>query len=346
VAGIKGRVRVAVDAMGGDNAPEAAVAGALLATSSDDDLQVILVGRESVVAEQVDRLGGPRQRGIEVLHAGEAVGMDEAPAAAVRAKPQNSMSVGMRLIKSGDADAFVTAGNTGAALVAGLVGLGRIPGVRRPALTVVFPGVSRPCLVLDIGANADCKPIDLVQFGLMGCVYAEKVLGVPNPTVGLISNGEEEGKGNQLTREAFALLQESGLSFVGNIESKDLGYAACTVAVTDGFTGNVLIKGAEGVAKLMTDLIRKEAGSSLPGRIGGLLLRPSFRRVSKRLDYAEVGGAPLLGLDGVVLVGHGRSSARAVASMVRAGAEAARQGIVDAIKAGLQEGGPVGDSQA
>jgi glycerol-3-phosphate acyltransferase PlsX len=243
----------------------------------------------------------------------------------------------MRLVKEGQADAFVTAGNTGAALAAALFELGRIRGIRRPALASVLPGLGSRCLILDIGANADCRPADLVQFALMGHVYCRQVLGVGSPRVGIVSNGEEEGKGNQLVKEAFALLKESGLRFVGNVEGKDLPHDFADVVVTDGFTGNVLIKTAEGIASLVLDMVRSAAASSLRGKLGGLLLRPALRKALAQLDYTEVGGAPLLGVAGVVIVGHGRSDSGAIVSLIRAGANAARQDVVGAIRDGLGE---------
>ncbi|MGI6209255.1 MAG: phosphate acyltransferase PlsX [Anaerolineae bacterium] len=325
------RIRVALDAMGGDHGVPEVVAGAIQAVATLPDVDVILVGDEAAISPGLQ--GAPDR--VSVRHASQVVNMDEAPAAAVRSRPDNSMSVGLRLVKAGEADAFVTTGNTGAALAAALFELGRIRGVRRPALATLLPALEGQPLLLDVGANADCRPQDLVQFALMGTVYSSRVLGVASPRVGLISNGEEETKGNELVKEAHSLLKASGLRFVGNVEGKDLFTGMADVVVTDGFTGNVLIKTAEGVAMMIISLMRREAKASLRGQLGGLLLKPALRRALSGLDADEVGGAPLLGVNGVVLVGHGRSKRTAVVSLVRAGAEAARQGVVGAIAEGL-----------
>ncbi len=326
-------VRVMLDAMGGDHGPAEAVAGAVEALAADHDLEVTLVGDQTILDGLVSQ--HPDVPRLMVRHASQVVGMDEAPATAVRSRPDNSMSVGMRMVREGQGDAFVTAGNTGAALAAALFELGRIRGIRRPALATLLPGLQGSYLILDIGANADCRPQDLQQFGLMGHVYSSRVLGVREPRVGLVSNGEEEGKGNQLVKGAYPLLKESGLHFIGNVEGKDLPRVPADVVVTDGFTGNVLIKTAEGVAALILGLIREQAASDLRAKVGGLLLRPALRQALTRLDFNEVGGAPLLGTNGVVVVGHGRSRQRAIANLIRVGAEGARQGLVEAIGEGL-----------
>ena len=329
------RVRVALDAMGGDHAPAVPVAGAVAAAREMPDVEVILVGDEGALAAELRRHAGAPA--LRTVHAAEVVAMDETPANAVRAKRENSMSVALRLVKGGGADAFVTAGNTGAALAAAMFELGRIRGIRRPALAVQLPGLGGPYLLLDVGANADCRPHDLVQFGLMGHVYSNRVLRVASPRVGLVSNGEEEGKGNELVKEAYGLLKASGLRFVGNVEGKDLPHNPVDVAITDGFTGNVLLKTAEGMATLIVESIKGAAKSSLRGKLGGWLLRPALRQALARLDPSEVGGAPLLGVDGVALVGHGRSDEKAIVSLIRAGADVARQGLVAAIADGLQQ---------
>ena len=330
-------IRVALDAMGGDRAPAVTVEGALAATRADHAVQVVLVGDEPTVRAELARRSGPPGSAVSIEHAPEVVRMDEAPASAVRSRPGNSMSVGMRLVKEGKADAFVTAGHTGAALAAALLELGRIRGIRRPALATLLPGLEGRYLLLDIGANPDCRPQDLLQFALMGHVYSNRALGVPSPRIALLSNGEEEGKGNQLVKATYPLLKGSHLRFLGNVEGKDLPHNSADVVVTDGFTGNVLIKTAEGVAALVFGLLKQQVTASLRGKLGGLLLRPSLRKAAALLDYTEVGGAPLLGVNGVVAVGHGRSDSRAIASLIRVGATAARQGIVGAIATGLGE---------
>src|SRR5574341_194862 len=263
--------------------------------------------------------------------------MSDKPATTARHKAENSMAVGMDLIKAGEADAFVTAGNTGGAMANALFRLGRIRGVKRPALTALFPVKTGYCVVLDIGANADCKPEYLVQFALMGSVYAEKVMGKKNPRVALLSNGEEPGKGNELVKETFPLIQETGLNFIGNVEGKELFSGGVDVAVMDGFTGNLLLKSSEAVAKLITEKLREELMSSVPTKNGGLLARPAFARIKKMLDPGEVGAAPLLGIDGLVFIGHGRSDARALVNAIRVARQAVQSDLLSALRGAIQE---------
>jgi glycerol-3-phosphate acyltransferase PlsX len=246
------------------------------------------------------------------------------------------MAVAIDLVKEGRAEAFITAGNTGGALATAFYRLGTLPGVERPALTALFPVRGGFCVVADIGANPDCRPIHLLQFAVMGSVYASRVRGVPNPRVGLISNGEESGKGNELVRETTPLLQESGLNFIGNIEGKELFGGQVDVAITDGFTGNVLLKSSEAVAKLITDVLKEEMMSSLRTKVGGLLAKPAFSAIRKMMDPAEVGAAPLLGIDGLVFIGHGRSDARALVNAIRTARQAVEASLLPALKAAIQ----------
>ncbi len=340
------RVRIAVDAMGGDLGPRVNVEGAVAAVTRDSALEVILVGDKAEIERRLAAVPAAERASLSVQPASQVVEMAEVPVQAVRSKPDNSMSVGMRLVRDGKADGFVTAGNTGAALAAALFELGRIEGIRRPALATLMPGVSGSYLLLDIGANADCRPQDLVQFALMGHVYAKRGLGIASPRIGLVSNGEEESKGNELTKEAHILLRGSGLNFVGNVEGKDLPNGLADVVVTDGFTGNVMIKTSEGVASMILEILKRQIARSWRAKLGGLLLRPTLKAAVAHLDYTEVGGAPLLGVRGVVLVGHGRSNAKAIASLISAGARVARQGLVAAIADGLKENASIGNQVA
>ena len=272
---------------------------------------------------------------LEVQHASQVIEMTDKPSRVLKTKKDSSMHVGLRLVKDGQAQAFVSAGNTGGILaVAMLQTLKRIRGVSRPALGVIFPIVEQPMLI-DHGANADCRPEYLLQFGIMGSLYVERVRGIANPRVALLSNGEEEGKGNSLIKEAQPLLANSGLNFIGNIEPKEFMRGHADVAVTDGFTGNLVMKTAEAIASYMSDLIRDEVTSSLRTKMGGLLARPAFGRVRKRLDPHEVGGAPLLGINGVVIVGHGRSNDYAIKQAVAQARLAVERDIVGAIRAGI-----------
>ncbi len=319
--------------MGGDHAPAVVVDGAV-AAARDFGVDIVLVGREEAVQAELARhdvSGLP----ITLVHASQVIEMKEYPAAAFKAKPDASMSVALRLVKQGEAEAFVTAGNTGGALAASLFILGRIPGIRRPALATIYPTLKGFCLLLDIGANTDCKPEWLLQFGLMGSVYAERVMGVPNPRVGLVSNGEEETKGSMLVQEAHRLLRNSPLNFVGNVEGKDVASHMADVVVTDGFTGNVIIKLSEGLGMMMKALIREEITRDPLSTLGGVLAKRAFDRLALRTDYSEYGGGALLGVNGVVIVGHGRSNAKAIRNAIRNAIRAVEQQVVDTIRQGL-----------
>ena len=320
--------------MGSDAHPEPDVAGAVLAAREYGD-EIILVGNEGRIRNELDGHDTDGLR-IEIQHASQVIEMTDKPGEASRAKKDSSMHVGLGLVKDGQADAFVSAGNTGGILaVATLHTLRRIRGIKRPALGVIFPIKERPMLT-DHGANADCKPEYLLQFGLMGSLYVERVRGIRNPRVALLSNGEEEGKGNELIKEAGPLLAQSGLNYIGNIEPKEFMGGQADVAVTDGFTGNLVMKTAEAIAAYMSDLIRDELTSGPRTIVGGLLARPAFARVRKRLDPNEVGGAPLLGLNGVVIVGHGRSNAYAIKQAIGQARLAVEQDIVGAIRSGVE----------
>jgi len=332
------KMKIVVDAMGGDHAPAVVVEGAV-AAARDLAIDIVLVGRRPAVEAELakhDTAG----LSLTVVHAPEVIAMDEHnPAAAVKAQKESSMVVGMELVKQREADGFFTAGHSGGALAAALFRLGRIRGIRRPALSTVFPSQTPQgyCFILDIGANADCKPEYLVQFAMMGSIYAERVLGVAHPRVGIVSNGEEEGKGNELVQQTTPLLRASSIHFIGNVEGKDIPRGLADVIVTDGFTGNVIIKLSEGVSRMLLEILKAELTSSNISKVGALLAKPAFDSVRRRLDYREYGGAPLLGIDGVVLVGHGRSDALAVRNAIRVTAQAVENGVVEAIKDGLAE---------
>jgi glycerol-3-phosphate acyltransferase PlsX len=328
-------MKIAVDAMGGDRAPSVVVEGAVQA-ARDLGLEIVLVGQRGAVQAELDKYD-TAGLALTLHHASQVIEMHEHPAAAVKAKKDSSMVVAMDLLKKRQVDAFFTAGNSGGALAASLFKLGRILGIRRPALSTVFPSQTPQghCFLLDIGANADCKPDYLLQFAIMGSVYAERVLGVPNPRVAIVSNGEEEGKGNQLVQETVPQLKGSALNFVGNAEGKDVPWGLADVVVTDGFTGNVMLKLAEGVSKFLMDVLKDEIMGSNVSKVGAMLARPAFDEVRRRLDYREYGGAPLLGVNGVVLVGHGRSDTLAVRNAIRMAAQTVENGVLDAIKQGI-----------
>ncbi len=327
-------MRIVVDAMGSDNHPAPDVSGAVMAAREFED-EIILVGDAEKINQELAKHDTAGLT-IQVENASQIIEMDDKPGQACRVKLDSSMHVGLRLVQNEQADAFVSAGNTGGVLaVATLQTLRRIKGVRRPAIGVVFPIIERPMLI-DNGANADCRPEYLLQFGTMGSLYVERVRGVENPRVALLSNGEEEGKGNQLVKDAIPLLAESGLNYVGNIEPKEFMRGAADVGVTDGFTGNLIMKTAESVASYMSDLIRDEMIKGVRTTIGGLLARPAFGRVRRRLDPNEVGGAPLLGVNGVVIIGHGRSNDYAIKQAIGQARIAVEKDIVAAIRDGLE----------
>ena len=323
--------RIVVDAMGGDEAPAEQVAGALLAARKLK-VDVTLVGDEPAIrAELVGKEGADL---VRVVHAADVIGMDEHPTEAVRQKPEASINVGLRLVKDGEADGFVTAGNTGAAMAAALLRLGRIKGIGRPALGVVVPGMEdRRTLLLDVGANADSRAIHLLQWAHMGARFMAATYKLERPAVGLLSNGEEDTKGSELVLEVNPRLRaSSSLNFHGNVEGRDVTAGVVDVVVTDGFTGNVVLKTGEGVGELIFAELRRAIGSKWWGKLAGLALMPDLRKARRRLDYSEYGGAQLLGVDGVTVIGHGRSNARAMANAVRAARNAVENGVVDQIR--------------
>ncbi len=332
--------RIVVDAMGSDEFPVPDVSGAVLA-AREYGVEIILVGDEAKIGP-VLAAQKPGSLPVRTVHAAEMLTMEDKGMALVlkarRPNSRNSMAVGIDLVKKGEADAFVTAGNTGAAAVTAYFRLGTIPGIERPGLTPVFPTATGSCVVIDIGANPDCKPENLLQFGIMGSVYAEKVRGRQNPRVGLLSNGEEAGKGNELIKQTYPLLRESGLNFVGNIEGKELIGGAVDVAVTDGFTGNIMLKSVEATARLLLDKIKEAIKKGGPLAIlGGLLIRPSLKGIRKMMDPAEEGAAPLLGVNGLVFIGHGRSDANAIKNAVRVAKAAVEADVLSSIRSAIEQ---------
>jgi phosphate acyltransferase len=320
---------IVLDAMGSDEHPTPELQAAVQLTRADGQ-EIILVGNENQLkkglqAITIDKLP------IRFVHAPEVLEMSDKPVENARKKAQNSMAVGMELLKTGEASAFVTAGNTGGAMVNALLRLGRLPGVLRPGLTAVFPIKTGHAVVVDIGANTDCKPDFLLQFAVMGSLYAEKVLGVQKPRVGLLSNGEEAGKGNLLIKDTYPLLASSGLNFVGNIEPKEFYSGKTDVLVTDGFYGNVLLKTSEAVARFMTDILKEQLMASPFTKIGALLAKPAFDTLKRTMDPGEVGAAPLLGVNGLVFIGHGKSDARAIVSAVTLARQAVKSDLLSAM---------------
>ena len=323
---------IALDAMGSDKAPDPEIRGAILACRQLP-VRVHLVGAalelRSVLSEYLRGESLP----IVIHHASEIIGMDEKAALAVRQKRDSSMRVGLRLVREKTAAGFLTAGNTGAAMACAKMVLGAIQGVDRPALATVMPtATGSPCVLLDVGANVECKPQNLEQFAVMGEMYARRVLKIRRPRVGLLSIGQEEGKGNELTRQAFPLLKRLPIQFVGNVEGRDIFNGNCDVVVCDGFVGNVALKASEGLGKLVRVLLRESLNSTVKAQVGAMLSRRAFNDFNKRLDYTEYGGAPLLGLRGVCVVGHGSSNDRAIYNGIRVAAEFVQAGISEGIE--------------
>jgi glycerol-3-phosphate acyltransferase PlsX len=313
---------IAVDAMGGDFAPQCAVAGAVRAAVADR-ASILLVGdRARIEAELARHPEAARLDGrIAIVHAEEVVGMDEPAITPIRKKRRSSIRICAETVKDRRAEAMVTAGNTGAAMIAAKMVIGTLPGVNRPALAAVFPNPHGHTVVLDVGANVDSKPEHLREFAVMGHFYAQEVIHTPSPRIGLLSIGEEEGKGTDLTREVFRVLKTTGLNFVGNVEGRDVFNGSVDVIVCDGFVGNVLLKSAESLAELMGRMLREELSRGLRSKLGYLLSRPGFDRFRQRVDYAEYGAAPLLGISGGCFIGHGRSNPQAIHSAIRRAVE-------------------------
>jgi glycerol-3-phosphate acyltransferase PlsX len=320
-------MRIAVDAMGGDRAPAEVVKGAAQAAEAYG-LDISLVGIPSIVQPLLD--GHPR---LQLVPCTQSIAMDEHPAQAVRNKPDSSIAVCARMVKEGRADGWMSAGNSGAVMAAALLIQGRIKGVERPALGSIVPTQDGFAYFLDVGANVDSKPDYMVQFAAMGGVYAREMMGRPQPRVALLSNGEEEGKGDELVRETTRRLKGSLPGFIGNVEPKDIYGSRADVVVADGFVGNVAIKMAEATAEFLFRSLRDEIPRTLQGKIGGLLIRPGVRQIRARIDWREFGGAPLLGIDGVAVVAHGRSDARAVKNAIRVTRDAVRNQLVGKIRA-------------
>lgn len=322
-------MRIAVDAMGGDFGPKAAVPGALRA-AEDFGVDILLVGLENTISREVARSGLAASRAT-IIDAPEEIGMGES-LLAFRKKKASSIRVGAQLVKDGRADAFVSMGNTGAVVYISRDVLGSLKGVDRPALAILVPGVEGKTLLLDVGANANCQPHNLVQFAFMGKIFMEAVVGVKDPRIGLMSIGEEKGKGNDLVKEAFERLQTAPLRFVGNVESKDMFSGVSDVIVSDGFTGNVALKASEGVVQNVLSMARHEITKNIFAKLGYLLMKRHLKKIYKKIDYSEYGGAQLLGVDGVCVIGHGRSNPAAVRNAI----DRAREFVANRVQEKIQ----------
>ena len=319
-------MKIALDAMGGDAAPETTVAGAVRAARELPMIEVVLIGHQDAMAQQLARHPKPPSN-LSVLHASEAIGMDEPPVASVRRKRDSSINVGIGRLKDGQIDVFVSAGNTGAMVSAGTIFLGLLPGVERPGIATLLPGLGGDTLLIDVGANIDPKPSHLLQYGLMGEAYLRFVLEKAAPAVGLLNVGEEEGKGTESIRQAYALLEQAGINFKGNAEGRDIFRGNFDVIVCDGFAGNVALKTSESLASAISQILKRSLAMSPITRLGAWLSRDAFVALRKELDYAEHGGAPLLGVNGVCIIAHGASSVKAIKNAIRVGYESTRHEI-------------------
>jgi len=329
------RIKIALDAVGGDHGPAPCIEGALQAIV-ESDVEVILVGDETTLKQECARLGCKESR-LSVRHASQVVSMHEPPASMVRKKRDSSIWIATEMVKKGEADAVVSPGNTGASMVASFFLLGLTKGVERPAIATSLPTVTGEAILLDVGANVDCSAKDLHQFAVMGNEYGKNLFDKPNPRVGLLSIGEEDSKGNEVTKEAFKLLKASSLNFVGNVEGREVYGGMADVVVCDGFIGNVALKISEGVAETISKLLAKEISCSFFGRLAYPLIASPLKKLKRRIDYAEFGGAPLLGVNGITMICHGRSSAKAIKNAIRRAKGMAEGRVRELIQRNIEE---------
>jgi len=328
-------MRVALDAMGGDFAPDVTVAGAIEAVS-EHDIEVILVGDRIKLAESLKDKRYPQNK-ITIFHASEVVGMDESPSHALRRKKDSSIRKAVDLVKNGEADAAVSAGHSGVAMATSLYVLGKLPNVDRPAIAAIMPSITGHFLLIDAGATVDCKPDNLLQFAHMGNAYYKTIFNIPSPRIALLSIGEEDIKGNELTKVAFKHLKDADMNFIGNIEGKDIFSGNADVIVCDGFIGNIVLKVSEGLAESIIKMLKMEIANITTGKLGYLMIKPAIRNFKKRTDYDEYGGAPLLGINGTCIISHGRSSARAIKNAIQVAAEMAKNKVHEIIASSLNK---------
>jgi len=329
-------MKIALDAMGGDYAPAVTIEGAIETLHDFDDIEIILVGDESVIARKLDSKKYSPQR-ISIKHASQVVMMDDSPSLAIRKKKDSSIRRGIELVKTGDADGFVSAGHSGIVMATALMILGTSEVVDRPAIATIMPTLNEPFVLIDAGANIHCKPHNLLQFALMGSIYCRTILGRVNPKVVLISTGEEDTKGNELTKETFKLLKEADINFIGNVDGKDIFTGDFDVIVCDGFTGNVILKTSEGLADALVKMLKREIAGGTAGRLGYLLMKPALKAFKKKTDYDEYGGAPLLGINGTCIISHGRSTAKAIKNAIRVASDFAQKQVYNIISSVIEK---------
>jgi glycerol-3-phosphate acyltransferase PlsX len=330
-------MKVALDAMGGDHAPAATVEGAIEAINEEKSISVVLVGDEQKINSELNKRNASGLP-ISIKHASQVVEMDESPLAAVRRKKDSSVRIAIDTVKSGEADAMVSAGNSAVVMATALLVLGKLPGVERPAIATVMPSLKDHFVLIDAGANVDCKPINLYQFAVMGMAYARFIFELENPTVGLLGIGEEDAKGNELTKEAFKLIKDSNLKFMGNVEGKDIFMGEADVVVCDGFVGNITLKVSEGLAEATSKMLKRELLENASGIIASIFLKKALANFKKKTDYSEYGGAPLLGISKPCIISHGRSTSKAIKNAVKVAAAFHSKGILDAISMEFAKG--------
>ncbi len=323
-------MKIALDAMGGDYAPAVTVDGAIKAVHATRKLTVILVGKAAEINKELKNRKYS-DSSIRVVNAPEVVGMDEPPLTALRKKKDSSIRIAVELVKNGEADAMVSAGNSGAVMATALFLLGKLHGVERPAIATIMPTLKGLFVLIDAGANVDCKSIHLLQFAIMGQAYAKSIFNIRTPKVGLLGIGEEDVKGNELTKKTFQLLKQSGINFIGNIEGKKIFMGGADVVVCDGFVGNIALKISEGLAEAMRKMLKREISRKTTGKIGYMLMKDAFRNFKKKTDYSEYGGAPLLGISKPCIISHGRSSAKAIKNAIKIAGEFHTKGVLDII---------------
>lgn len=332
-------MRIALDAMGGDNAPAVNIEGAVLTVNEYRDIDVVLVGDEALIRQGLSHKKYDADR-ISITHASQVVDMHESAAVSIRKKRDSSIKIGIGLVKSGKADGFVSAGHSGVVMAASLLMLKKCRGVDRPAIATLMPAINGKFMMLDVGATVDCKPENLLQFALMGSTYCKLVMGIPNPKVAILSIGEEDIKGNELTKEAFGLIKASKLNFTGNIEGKDIFRGKADVVVCDGFIGNIALKISEGLAETILKMLKQEISSLSTGKIGYFMMKPAIKNFKKRTDYDEYGGAPLLGINGASIISHGRSSSKAIKNALKVAADYAREKVYEEISVAIEHNLP------
>ncbi len=333
-------MKIVVDAMGGDKAPEEIIKGVVMAYRLYDDVDLILAGKNDIIIREL-RKYKLNEDDITISPASEIISMEEKPALALRKKKDSSIVVGCKLVKEDKADAFISAGNTGAVMASGLFNIGRIKGIKRPPISTVFPSQNGETLVLDAGANMDANPYNLLQYAIMGQIQAQNVLQVNNPRMGLLSVGEEKEKGNKLINDTYELLEKDRRinNFIGNVEGRDIFAGSCDVVICDGFVGNVVLKTTEGVASFMFDMLKDALIKNMRAKLGALLVKPYLQEIKERVDYRQYGGAPLLGIDGVVIISHGSSDAQAILNAIRVAVDTIKTGVVDKIKTEIEGDG-------